>query len=192
MSHCYITLNETLLSHCMSNCFVTLEKLSLCDIVIAITSRMNNITVKFIKVFLIVVETFPIDLKMLFNAEIEPYELYTLMHIKFDILWYSFWKIRLTKLLLHISHSFLVWLQLHLQFLTKWYIFSWRFQQQSCSVRWDLSFDIHIGGGPGGVFNFTISNLGEGGIKNWLRIRIQGPWLPPGRSRKVKNLTINN
>ena len=28
--------------------------------------------------------------------------------------------------------------------------------------------------------------------KNWLWIRTQGPRLPPGRSRKVKNLTMNN
>ena len=56
-------------------------------------------------------------------------------------------------------------LQLHLQFLTEWYILSLRSQKQSCSVRWDLSFDIHIGVGPAGVFNFTFSNLGEGAIK---------------------------
>ena len=28
--------------------------------------------------------------------------------------------------------------------------------------------------------------------KNWLRIRNQGPRLPPGRSKKVKNSTMNN
>ena len=52
----------------------------------------------------------------------------------------------------------------HLEVLTKWYILSYIFQQQSCSARSVLSFDIHIGGGPCGVFNFTFSNSGEGGI----------------------------
>ena len=46
-----------------------------------------------------------------------------------------------------------------------WYILSRRFKQQSCSARCNLSFDKHIGGGPGGVFNFTVSNLDEKGIR---------------------------
>ena len=55
MTHCNITLNETLqchtgcvivILHYMSNSYVTLIKLSLCDIVIAITSRSNNILKK--------------------------------------------------------------------------------------------------------------------------------------------------
>ena len=61
----------------MSNCYLTLKKLSLYDIVIAITSRMNNIRVKDSKVFSIFLEMFSMDLKMLFSDKIELIELYT-------------------------------------------------------------------------------------------------------------------
>ena len=45
----------------MSNCYVTLKKLSLYYIVIAITCRMKNIRVKYSKVFSIFLETFSMD-----------------------------------------------------------------------------------------------------------------------------------
>ena len=49
----------------MSNWYVTLEKSSLYYIVIAITSKMNNIRVKHSKVFSIFLETFSMNFKML-------------------------------------------------------------------------------------------------------------------------------
>ena len=66
MRYCYVTLNKTLLHHTkwniaisyyMSNYYVKLQKLSLCYIVIAINSKMNNIRVKYSKVFSIFLET---------------------------------------------------------------------------------------------------------------------------------------
>ena len=77
----------------------------------------------------------------------------------------SYWKIHLKIFSYTFPTTFWLWLHLHLQFLKKLYILSWRFQQQCCSAWWDLSFAIHIGGGPGVVFNFTVSNSGEGGIE---------------------------
>ena len=43
-----------------------------------------------------------------------------------------------------------------------------------------MSFDIHIGGGPGGVFNFTVSNSGEGGIKKLTMDSDSGAPTTPG------------
>ena len=42
---------------------------------------------------------------------------------------------------------------------------SLRCQQHSSFARLDLSYDKHSEGGPGVVLNFTVSSLGEGGIK---------------------------
>ena len=88
------------------------------------------------------------------------------------LIWYTYW----------------VWsrdcLQLHFQFLTEWYIFSWRFQQQSSSARWDLLFDLHIGGGQGGVFNFTFSNSGQGGIKKLISDSDWGAQITSGTIEK--------
>ena len=44
-------------------------------------------------------------------------------------------------------------------------VVSWKFKQQSCLARWDLLFDIHIGGGPEGVFNLNVTDSGKSGIK---------------------------
>ena len=94
---------------------------------------------------------------------------------------------------LYIFHKFWLCLHIHLHILTKWYILSKRFELQSCSTRWYLLFDIHIVGGPGNVFNFSVGNSGEGRIKkNWLLIRTHLPRLPPKRSKKLKNSTMNN
>ena len=60
----------------MSNCYLTLKKLSLCYIVIAITSRINNIRVKYSKVYSIFLETFSMDFKILLSNNIELFELY--------------------------------------------------------------------------------------------------------------------
>ena len=76
MSHCYITLNEIAISHNMSNCYVTLEKFSLFNIVL-VTSIINNIRIKYKKVFSIFRGTFSMDFKRLFNAKIKPFELYS-------------------------------------------------------------------------------------------------------------------
>ena len=105
------------------------------------------------------------DLKIIFSKTIGLVELYKVgVHqIKYEVGFIV--KNLIENLLSYISHTFWLWLYLHFQFLTKWYIFSLRFQQQSCSDRWDVSFDIHIVGGPEGVLNFIVSSSGEGGIK---------------------------
>ena len=103
-----------------------------------------------------------------------------------------YWKIHLKKFCPYISHILWLWRHLHFKFVKDWFILNWRFQQQCFSARWDLSFDIHIGGGPGGVFNFIVSNLGEDGIKKLISDSDSGAPTTPGRSRKVKNLTMNN
>ena len=66
----------------MSYCYVTLENLSLYYIVIAITDRINNIRVKYSNVFLIFLETFSMDFKMLLSAKIELFELYNFAVLK--------------------------------------------------------------------------------------------------------------
>ena len=132
------------------------------------------------------------NLKLIFCKNIKLFKLYNFTYIKYKSDGGIMLKNLIQNIVPYISYTFWVWLQLYLQFLTEWYIISWQFQQQSCSARWDRSGDIHIGGSQWGVFNFTFSNSGEGGIKNWLQIRIQGPKLPPGRSKKVTNSTMNN
>ena len=105
------------------------------------------------------------NFKMVFTAKLGPSSSITYLFIKFTSNCGILLKNLFEKIFLYISLTFKHWPYLHLQFLKEWYILSWQFQQQSCSARWALSFDIHIGGGPGGVFNFTVSNSGEGGIK---------------------------
>ena len=48
----------------------------------------------------------------------------------------------------------------------------------------DLSFDIHIGGCPGVVFNFIVRNSGEGGIKKLTSDSILGAPTTPGTFKK--------
>ena len=109
------------------------------------------------------------DFKMQFWQKIELLELYKFtVHQIYIVWWLHVEKSNLINFPIHFPYILGVWLQLHLEFLTEWYILSWRFQQQSCSAWWDLSLDIHIKGGPGGCLNFTFSNSGEGGIKKMI------------------------
>ena len=105
------------------------------------------------------------DLKIFFGEKIEVSSSTTLVYIIFKSYGGIILKILIQKMFPYICFTFWVCLHLHLQFLTEWYILSWRFQQQSYSARWDLSFDLHIWGGPGCVYNFTFSKSGEGVIK---------------------------
>ena len=45
---------------------------------------------------------------------------------------------------------------------------------------------IHIGGGPGGVFNLTVSNLGKGGIKKLTSDSDSGDMNTPGTIKKSR------
>ena len=49
---------------------------------------------------------------------------------------------------------------------------------------WDLSFDIHIEGGPVGVFNFTFRTSGEGAIKKLSSDSDPGAQTTPGTTEK--------
>ena len=60
----------------MSNCYVTLEQLSLCYIVIAIPTRMNNIKVKYNKVFSIFLDTLSINYKTPIRDKIKLFKLF--------------------------------------------------------------------------------------------------------------------
>ena len=42
----------------------------------------------------------------------------------------------------------------------------WHTSKQSCSARWEISYDINILGGLKGVFNFNFSTSAKGRSKN--------------------------
>ena len=132
------------------------------------------------------------DLKIIFSDKIELNELYTVLYIKFTSDGGIILKNTFEKIFPYISYTFWLWLHLHLQFLKDWYILRWRFQQQCCSARWDFHL-IYIFGVVQAVSSTSPSAIQvKVVLQNWLRIRTQGPRLPPGRSKKVKNSTMNN
>ena len=152
-----------------------LKKLSLCDIVIAITSRSNNIKVKYSKIFLSFLERFENVIQRQDRA-LRALQLCCASNINSMVA--SYWKIQLKTF----YHTFPIHFDCDFTFNFSFWRSGtfWAKIFNSCSARWDLSFEIHIGGGPGNVFNFIVSNSGEGAINKLTTDSNSGALTTPG------------